>query len=286
MRFQWELDVLFTNLFKLDPDAQVVCLYASTGPHAMQHYDHTVQKWGQKVEVHMYADNRDDKSYSATFRPYLWYCYLSEDPSREHEDYFQVESDIIFRKLPDYSKLRLGKNRWYASDCEGYIGYDYLKTRERGEYIIDNFASIIGVERSYIEKTPGVGAHWLMSKPTAEYWWDVYQNCNKLFHFIGPVESNIQKWTVEMWSQLYTAGKYGISWATHSELDFSMATDDVALWYMRNIYHNNGVIGHNAEFLFNKSAWVSEAPFGSNFDYVRKDKCSIKYVEALQEVDV
>lgn len=287
LRFQWELDILFTNIFSLDPDAEVICLYAASGPDANGVYTHTVDKWGDKVSVHMYADMRPDKGYSATFRPYLWYCYLKEDPTREEETYFQIDSDVIFRELPVFTEDSLNTERtWYGSDCSGYISYDYIRHCDRGEGIVERFAELIGISSEYIRKTPGVGAQVVVINPTAAYWLDVYENCNKLHHYLEPLSSNIQKWTAEMWAQLYTAGKYGITWEAHDELAFCMATDDIAMWDLRKILHNNGVIGHNSTYLFDKNRWVIETPFGRNFDYVNKAKCSIKYVQALQAVNV
>lgn len=285
LRFQWELDVLFTNIFSLDANADIVCLYASSSPEANQVYDHTVGKWGDRVEIHMYADMRPDKNYTPTFRPYLMYCYLKEDPAREQETYFQIDSDIIFRELPKFTESSLNTERtWYGSDCSGYISYDYIRRCNRGEEIAERFAEIIGVDSAYIRQTSGVGAHVLMVKPTAQYWLDVYDNCNKLHYYLEPLDTNIQKWTAEMWAQLYTAGKYGVTWEEHPELAFCMATDDIAMWDLRKIYHNNGVVGHNAAFLFNKNQFILETPFGHNFDHVYKSKCSSKYVEAIQAV--
>jgi len=284
LRFSWELDVALTNLYSLDPSAEVVILFTRSSPMSDGVYDHIVSRY-PNAEVHMYEDMRDDRAYVASIRPYLWYCYLSEDPAREKETYFQVESDVIFRKLPNLNKLGLTKKRWYASDCSGYIAYDpYLKNVQKADLIVNGFASIVGISRGELETTAGVGAHWVMKEPTAAYWLKVYEDCNKLYHFIQPIDSNIQRWTVEMWAQLYAAVAFGVTWQTDHELDFCNATDNVMLYDQVNIMHNAGVVGELGKTMFYKNAYITETPFGKDLSWVVKHKATAKYVEAIKAV--
>lgn len=284
IRFKWELDVALTNLYSLDEDADVVILFTRDGPDSERVFDHIVRRY-PKAEVHMYEDLRNDKTYPANTRPYLWYCYLSEDPSREKDTYFQVESDVIFRQLPDYSKIPFSKNRWFASDCSGYIAYDpYIKQVQQADLIMNGFASITGVPRKQLEEVAGVGAHWIMVQPTAEYWLGVYQNSNRLFHFLEPIDSNIQKWTAEMWAQLYSALPLGVKWQAHPELDFCNATDNIKLYEQVNIMHNAGVIGEAGKTMFYKGKYFDHEPFHEDLSWVIKHKATAKYVEAIKAV--
>lgn len=284
LRFQWELDVVLTNIYSLDKEADIVCLFARFEmDNSDQVFKHITTRY-PRVEAHMYDDTRADKSYSPTIRPFLWYCYLTEDPSREQDTYFQIDSDIIFRELPDFSKIPYDEHTWYGSNCGEYIDYQYLKTLENGESIVDGFASIIGIDRTKIEQTEGAGAQWILCKPTAEYWLKVYNDCNKLYHYLEPIKSNIQKWTAEMWAQLYNAPYFGIEQKTNKELDFCRPTDNVKMWEETKILHNAGVIGELAKTLFYKGKYASQTPFGDNLDYVFRDRASIKYVDAIKKV--
>lgn len=285
-KYQWELDVVLTNLFSLDPDADVVCLFMKFVSHPSEEvYDYIVRRYPQ-VEVHMYEDNREDKYYIANIRPYLWYCYLTEDPAREKETYFQIESDIIFRKLPDYSKIKVTSKQWYGSDCGGYIDYDYLMSVQRGEEIVATFAQIIGISVEQIKNTPGAGAQWIMKNPTADYWLKVFLDCTKLYGYLQPLDSNIQKWTAEMWSQLLNAPYFGIEFNLSRELEFCRPTDNVKMWDQVNILHNAGVIGELADTMFYKGKYNDATPFEDDLSWVRRDKASIKYVEAIKKVVV
>ncbi len=283
LRFEWELDVALTNILSLDPKAEIVCLF-SVEPYEVENNTvNNIRKRYPQVSVHVYVDMRVDRSYAPTIRPFLWYCYLSEDPSREKDSYLQLDSDVIFREKLDFSKFKKGV--WYGSDCGGYIDYDYLRTRRQGEAITDSFADLIGVDRKVIETTPGAGAQWVLYQPTAEYWLKVYNDCSKLHYYLEPLDSEIQKWTAEMWAQLYNIPYFGNKIEISKELDFCRPTDDIKMWSQVKILHNAGVIGELAEHMFFKGKYVNHTPFGDNLAYVRRDKASIKYVDAIQAVN-
>lgn len=279
-RFQWELDVVLTNLTAVGCDYPIVLLFTRHDDGVVSH----IRARYPHVEIHVYEDTRQDKEYAPTVRPFLWWKYLKEDPAREQETYFQIDSDIIFREMPDFSKIPFDEKTWYGSDCAGYINHDYLITRQNGDAIVHNFAAIIGVEREIIEKTEGVGAQWIMVKPTAEYWLKVYRDCNRLWHYLEHVSSDIQKWTAEMWAQLYNAPFFGIEQKISPELDFCRPTDDIKMWDLVKILHNAGVVGEDAQSLFYKTKYIDHTPFAEDLSWVRKDKAGLKYAEAIKAV--
>lgn len=283
LRFQWELDVVLTNILGHDPKAEIICLFALHDANGQPTVDHITARY-PTVEVHTYEDSRLDKSYPASVRPFLWYCYLTEDSKREKDTYFQIDCDVIFRELPDWSKIKYSPKVWVGSDCGQYIDYGYLKNVEQGEYIVDKFAEIIGIDRTDIENTDGAGAQWLLCEPTSDYWLDVYNASNNLHHFLNPIQSNIQKWTAEMWAQLLCSYKYGIKQVISKELDFCRPTDHVKMYEMTKILHNAGVVGELANSLFYKNKYYDRTPFGENFDYVYRDKAGWHYVQALKKV--
>lgn len=287
-KYKWELDIVLTNLFDFDPNADVVCLFMKFETHPSDEvYEYILRRW-PNVEVLMYDDLRTEKNYIANIRPYLWYCYLSENPAREQETYFQIESDIIFRKLPDFNKIKYSPTQWYGSDCGGYIDYDYLMSVRKGAEIVQGFADIIGITVDDIKRTPGAGAHWIICQPTAKYWLKVYLDCTKLWNYLEPIDSNIQKWTAEMWAQLYNAPYFGIDYNLSRELDFCRPTDDVKMWDSVNILHNAGVLADQAHYMFFKgdAKYNLITPFKEDFAWVRRDKASIKYVDAIKKVVV
>lgn len=242
---------------------------------------HFRNKWG--CSVFTFTDNRDDQDYIPSIRPYLWWQYLKAHPEAENETYIYIDSDIIFREWPEWDKLGVGGKRWISSDCSGYIGYKYVASRQRGAEIASKMAEICGITLEQLQNTPGAGAQWVIKDPTAAFWERAYYDSNKIHHFFQGIDSDIQKWTAEMWAQLFGMTREGIEVViNHEELDFCLPTDDVAKWDKVKILHNAGIttIGDS----FYKGEFDNHSPIGQDFSYVRKDKATIKYVEAIQKV--
>lgn len=280
LRFQWELDVVLTNIRSLEQETPIVLLFTQHDPAVIKH----IESRYTGLEIHVYHDGRQDKSYIPTVRPYLWWRYLSEDPAREQETYFQIDSDIIFREMPDWSSFDLNGKRCYASDCSGYIDYNYLSSRTMGGFIVSKFSEFLCIPVELIQTTPGGGAQWLITQPTAQLWWHTWQDCDILYRFLKPLNSDIQKWTAEMWAQLYNLAKFGWDVQIPAELDFCRPTDPLEDWDRVKILHNAGVVGETAQKLFFKGKYVERTPFDENFDWIDKTKAGLRYVEAIKNV--
>ncbi|WP_347833982.1 hypothetical protein [Gracilibacillus sp. JCM 18860] len=104
--------------------------------------------------MHVYQDNRTDKSYIPSVKPYLWMKYLEEDSSRENGSYFYLDSDVLLREIP---KVRPTKKMWYASDCTGYIGNQYIDSK--GERLLEDMCRAIGIDHLSLEKKIQLVAH-------------------------------------------------------------------------------------------------------------------------------
>jgi hypothetical protein len=282
LRFQWELEVLLTNLRQLT-DMEVVLLFSK--PHD---YNDTVPRYlvnkYSGVQCFVYDDNRYLKTYIPSIRPYLWWQYLSKDPAREQETYFYIDSDVIFREFPNVAQLPADAKHWFGSSCESYIAYDYIKQCQNGEAILQAMAQICGITVDQMQGVPGIGAHLLISQPTAEFWHRAFEDSVALYRHLDGVDSNIQKWTAEMWAQLWGMVREGITLSAPSELDFCMSTDPIKRWNEVKILHNAGVVSSGAMFF--KGNYVDKTPFGENFNYVDTKKCSRIYVDAIEKVIV
>lgn len=280
-RFEWELEVCLTNLRSIGFDLRDVVLLFT------RHDDFIPQRLTDKygVEVHTYNDLRSDQSYIPSVKPWLWWQYLAEDKSRENEEYFYFDSDVIFRKRPDFRKLKARPDRWLCSDTNGYLNLNYIKRCKNGEQVLTRMADIVGVTLASLETINhnSGGAQWIINHPTAEYWHKVYADSNRLWHYFQIVDSDIQKWTAEMWAQLWNMLYFNIGPVISDELDFCWATDPVKRWNETKIMHNAGVTGdmHN---LFFKGKYTDRVPFGDDLSFVDKLKCSYKYAQAIKAV--
>lgn len=146
-------------------------------------------------------------------------------------------------------------------------------------------ASIVGVTVESLEtiNNNSGGAQWLIKNPTAEYWKKVYEDSNKIWKYFETLDSNIQKWTAEMWAQLWNMMYFNIGPKVSREMDFCWATDPIDRWYETKIMHNAGVTEEMTDLFF-KGKYVEESPFDDDLSFVNKDKVSSKYVEAIERV--
>lgn len=281
-RFQWELEVLLTNLKSLGNEHEVVLLFSKPDGEI---YDSTVpsylaNKYGCSVFV--YDDKRENKRYIPSIKPYLFYRYLDEDSAREQESYFYIDSDLLFRELPDFATLGANEQTWVGSDCHSYIDYNYIVNCRQGPKIAAKLAEITGITLDQMKATPGAGAQWLITNPTAEFWLRVYKDSNKIYEYLEFVNSDIQKWTAEMWAQIFGTVRIGKTVTISKEIDFCMPTDNISRWDEVKILHNAGVTGSGEMFF--KGQYVHHQPFGEDFSAVRRDKASFRYVEAVESV--
>lgn len=275
-RFEWELEVCLTRLIKLGID-DIVLLFSKHNDEVPLYLK---SKYG--IEIHVYEDNRLDKSYIPSIKPYLWAKFLQEDRSREKDTYFYLDSDVILRDIP---KVIPNEDIWYGSNCESYLSVKYIDSK--GVQLLENMCKIVGVNPDIIRKeNPTSGAQWIIKNPTFEYWLKVYTDSIKLYKYLNQLQdSDIQKWTAEMWSQLWNVYYFGKTSKNSDELDFCWATDDVERYENTKIYHNAGVVNDKQDLFF-KGKYVHKSPFKDDLDFVDATKASIKYVEALKEVEL
>lgn len=274
-RFEWELEVCLTRMKKLGIN-DIVLLFAK---HNSKIPAYLREKYN--VKVHEYDDNRVDKNYIPSIKPYLWAKFLQEDRTRENETYFYLDSDVIFREVPN---VKPDPDVWYGSDCTSYLGVDYIDSK--GDGLLESMCVRIGIDPKIIRtQNPVCGAQWVISNPTFEYWLKVYEDSVKLYRYFNSIpNTGIQKWTAEMWAQLWNVYHFGKTTETSGELDFCWATDDVDRYHQTKIYHNAGVTEDRKELFF-KGQYVHKSPFKEDFSFVDESKASIKYVEALKEVN-
>lgn len=273
-RFEWELEVALTRLKKLGIN-DVILLFSKHNTAVPRYlrdkYD---------VSVYEYEDLRPDKRYIPSIKPYLWSRFLKEDQSRENDTYFYIDSDVLLREVPN---VEPSDTLWYGSDCDSYLGVEYIDSQKPG--LLEDMCGVIGIDPSVVRNHNSIaGAQWMIKNPSFEYWHKVYLDSISLYNYLDALEDcAIQKWTAEMWSQLWNMHHFNIRPEVSNELDFCWATDNVERYYETKIYHNAGVVDSN-QGLFFKGQYVHRSPFDDSLDFVNPKKASIKYVEALREV--
>lgn len=269
--------MLLTNIRQFT-DLEIILLFTDKDFTVPIHFR---EKWG--CSVFCYTDRRDDTTYEASTRPWLLWQYLAGDPAREQETYLYIDSDVIFREWLDFDEMNIDDQIVNGSDCDGYIGYGYIEQCEKGSEILAKMAEICGTTLEAMEPVPGIGAHIVLKNPRAEFWKRCYFDSNKIYHYLSGIDSNIQKWTAEMWAQQWGWVRESFTFATPKELDFCRATDPVAAWDKVKIYHNAGVHAYGDNYFF-KGLYDKTSPIGMDFSDVRDDKATIHYVRAMEKV--
>jgi len=256
------------------------------------------------VNVHYYIDDRPQKHYIPTVKPFLISKWLKDFP--EHgKCFFLHDSDVIFRKLPNFDSL-LNDDITYLSDTIGYIGYNYIMdccnryenahpTSGKGQ-LLKEMADIIGVSVECIEcnQENSGGGQYIIKNTDWILWEKIYNDCVPLYDQmldyqkrfpISPGE--IQFWTAEMWSLLWNLWIHGIETRITPELDFSWATDSIKIYEDKPILHMAGVTDNQKQDKFYKGDFINSNPLDklkeniNFFDYVSSQSSTKKYVEVM-----
>lgn len=277
-RFQWELDVLLTNIRQFT-DMEVVLLFTE---HDFTVPSHFRKKWGASVFV--YTDRREDTSYIPSVRPWLLWQYFRDNPQAADETYFYIDSDIIFREWPDFATFDLSEKTVSGATCDSYIGLDYILGCQNGQEIAQKMADICGISVDQMRGVPGIGAQIVFQKNSAEFWERCYYDSNTIHHMLEKSGSNIQAWTAEMWAQQWGWVREGFNVHHEPQLDFCTPTDPISRWDEVKILHNAGVTPDKSHLLFYKGQYTDTSPLGKKFDWVSPEFASKRYAEAVEKV--
>lgn len=277
-RFEWEVATAVYDLQQNGiKDSDIVVLFS-------EHDNNIIERLKAKfdVNIHVYVDSRTDKSYIPSLKPYLMYRYLLENSDREKETYYYIDSDVVFNSIPDPSQRPISPERWYGSDCSGYMDLNYICSCRNSQKVIQGLTDIIGIKLSDIKRMDCIGAQYVLCEPKAYQFEKIYKDSIQLWRFIRNVDTDFQKWTVEMFATLYNMAYFGIKPVSHSSLDFIFPSDDIERFNDVHIMHNAGVTAEHNN-LFRKSDYINISPFNADLSHVDKSKASYSYVEKLNK---
>ena len=277
LRFEWEIEVAIYALFKIGiAKEDIVILFSKHSDEVVKN----IEKLG--VNVHVYDDKRFDVSYIPSIKPYLMYRYLEEDRLREKETYFFMDSDVIVKEEIKIKNPLEGV--WYGSDCGGYLNYDYIAQCEDGQQLIKDMAEIVGISIDDVKRMNknSIGAQYIMSKPTSEYFKKVYEDSIKLWLYVKDRQTNYQKWCQEMVATLWNMPYFEKMPRVSKDMEFTWATDSIEKWHDNKIYHNAGVTEDMKDMFF-KGKYINKDPFNEDFSHINKDTASYEYTKLITE---
>ena len=305
--FHWQVRVYVHNFIEMGiKPNQIHVLFAMVqGENKPTIESLQFEKLG--INIHHYKDERKNKHYIPSIKPFLIYKWLERNADLG-KLFFLHDADIIFRKLPNFNEL-INDNICYLSDTIGYIGYNYLKdcceryekkhTNSSKEQLIQEMANVVGINVDTIKKNQenSGGGQYLLKNTNSDVWKKIYEDCVPLYeqmrnyHKRFPISpGEIQFWTAEMWALLWNLWYFDYDTKVINELSFSWATDSVKVYEKHNILHMAGVTEDLKNKKFFKGEFINVNPLDKlreNFDYfnyIEKESCTIKYIEIMKEI--
>lgn len=230
-----------------------------------------------------YWDKRQDwNTYLSSMRPHILAQHFD---IYSYKEFFYIDSDIIFRELPNFSLLHIG---CYVSNTISYTGGEYILSKSWE--LLKGMASIVGIspERVLLLNKHSGGAQYVIRGVDANFWRKVEKDSINLYLYM--VEFNktfnghgIQAWTADMWAVQWNLWLLGLDCKVHQELDFCWPTQLLSEWDKCKILHNAGVTPDRKD-LFYKAEYIVNSPIGKDLSYADPKYCSIKYVEYINKL--
>jgi hypothetical protein len=257
------------------------------------------------INIHSYKDERVNKRYIPSIKPFLLYKWLEQYP-QYGKCFFLHDADIIFRELPDFDSM-LDDEICYLSDTIGYIGYNYIMdcckryesqnpSSEKGQ-LIKEMADTVGIDVSVIKENQenSGGGQYIIKNTDHKLWEKIYLDSFVLYNNMMiyqrkfPINpGQIQFWTAEMWSVLWNLWLKEYKTKVVDELGFSWATDDLEKYEKYPILHMAGVTDDLKNTKFYKGDYINVNPIEklktnpNHFEYVDPKSSTIKYVEVMR----
>ena len=299
---KWQLEIFLFNIKKFKiPKEQIHILVAYNPKKGVSEiYRNNLSEIFDHATLYFYPDVRSKRNYISSIRPHIIKKHFEVFPELENEVIFYHDADIIFRALPNFEKLIEGP-KWYVADTLAYTSADAIK--KAGKIVLEEMAEIVNMPIEIIEKNnfSSGGAQYLLKGVCYEFWDKVEFDCERLYTHLSvnkeryseifQKESGLDKseykgviqWCADMWALIWAAFKNNIDISISDELAFCWPTDPLDQWESVNIFHNAGLEHTDSWQYFFKGDFVHSTPFNSSLDYVRKDKCTYKYVQEIRE---
>ena len=311
--FLWQSRVYLENFRALGiPLARCVAIFGVQPGSAPSAGLQALRRRFPEVDVRIFEDTRgpEGRHYAASIQPHLIVKALEAQPEWEGEPTFFHDSDIVFRRLPDFNRLlREHPRACLLSDTINYIGFDYLHgvceaLREEipelpADDLIRLMCGTVGIDVETVRRNNAVsgGAQYLLQGVGRDYWNKVYRDSIALWdlfvEYLGglglakPPGDYLQIWTAGMWAYLWNLWLLGSETVLHPEMKFvfgSAASEEEA-----TILHMAGLPVPMRATHFNKPDWRQMSPdeFLARqpylFDHIPKGSVAHEYVSWIRE---
>ena len=170
--YLWQILVQINNFRKLgyEIDTHYPVCYFNDKPSDI--LNSMINSNNIKSEFHLYKDNREDKTYSASMKPWLMSQYFKEFPEEKNCVYIYLDPDVIFFEHLNIDEY-IDDDIWYESNTCSYLDSKYIKSK--GEQLFYDMCDIVNVDpQKVIDNDFNCGgAQYITKNNTFEYWNEV-----------------------------------------------------------------------------------------------------------------
>jgi len=241
--------------------------------------------------IHLYPDTREDKSYSASMKPWLLGQFFEQFPDEAQSVYNYIDPDCVFTRPMDFEPFERDGLIWHGSDTHSYTGAGYI--REKGEQLLLDVCEIadVPVEDVLRHDDNSIGAQYFIRDAGADFWYNVERNSVAAYkHMVATAdrykpeghEYPIQAWCAEMYMQQFETIRAGFTPRASDLMSFCWANADRGAWSEHAYFHDAGQTVEDGVH-FCKITWQS-SPFGKEIG-VSPDSASYEYVQLIKRTE-
>lgn len=305
VKFYWQLKVQLANFQEMginmnDVHVLVGCDLAGEPSELMQSLVNT----GAQFFFYPYAQ---DYRYLSSVRPHILKQHYAKFPELQREYMFYTDCDVIFNRLPDFSKMPQDGS-WYISDTRSYLSANYILSAS-GPQTLQDMCDIVGISVDKVkarEKMSG-GCHYLLTDVDAAFWEKVEQDSIALFtsfpnrwnsiteKYEGPNAEKyealgekvlLQIWCADMWAVLWNAWLRHKYTFIHDEMSFAWANGSILDFKKKPIFHLSGLNDAEAKNTFaphfDKRLYEQRTPFNDDLSFVSEQSATYPYVQLVK----
>lgn len=295
--YAWQVEVMINNFIKNGVNPNYIDILVAYYPDDLTSTPHNISIWNSLAEKYnyvrffFYEDTRQRPiRYISSIRPNILKQHFLARPEIKEDVIFYHDCDIALTKPVDFTEFTTD-DIWYGSDVQGYVGYDYVKSK--GEDVLNLMCQIVSIDPQVVKDNQlnTIGAQYIIKGVGHDFWHKVERDCERMYAEVNslngmkkledPSYHELQIWCADMWSVLWNAWLHGHQTRTSEKLDFCWPGDGLDRWEKCNIFHNAGVTGPGD--LFYKGSYMTEFPYQDDL-FIREGTCSRKYYEEIKAV--
>jgi hypothetical protein len=294
--YAWQVEVMINNFIDNGINQYDIDILVSINQNDETSIKENIEAWDvlkekyTNVNFYFYEDTRQKPThYISSIRPNILKQHFKNNLELSQYAYFYHDCDIIFTRPVDFSNL-LNDDKWYSSNTNSYINYDYIVSK--GYNVYETMCDIVGIDYE-IPKRNNVhsgGAQYILKNLHWTFWDKVERDSEQLFYKINNLNNEVKKekpeyhelqiWCADMWAVLWNGWLFGNEMIVTNELEFCWPTDMITKWDSCPIYHNAGVTNDTTD-MFYKGKYFNKFPDDINFDLLKTNVCSYKYSEQI-----